>query len=401
MPTRGQAIGLCLLALLTLGVVMVSSAGMAVAPLGSDEPARGVTLASILTSQPARFMGLALAAFVLGWITPVTWLADRLATPPERRLPLTSRAETLVLALATLAMLAVVALVYVPGVGRVVNGAHRWIDIGPIGLQPSELAKWALPALLAWWAARRATLMPSFARGLFPALAATGLIAGLIVLEDLGTGALIVAVAGLVLIAGGARVLHFAAFVPFLVLGLIAAILKYPYRIQRVLTFLDPFHDPQGAGYHMLQSLTTIAGGGPFGRGLGHGLQKFGYLPEDTTDFLFAVICEELGLAGATLVCLLYAFLLAALLGVVLHQRRPVLKLFALGVLATIGIQAIINLFVVTGLGPTKGIALPLLSAGGTGWILTSFSLGLVAAADRSADSADETDPALDHAALA
>ena len=153
---------------------------------------------------------------------------------------------------------------------------------------------------------------------------------------------------------------------------------------------------PTNLGYHRvvrfiacLAAMATIAGGGPFGRGLGHGLQKFGYLPEATSDFLFAVICEELGLAGAALVLSLYAVVFWTLASIARSAVGPVCRLVALGVLATIAGQAVINLFVVTGLGPTKGIALPLLSSGGTGWILTCAALGLVAAIARDAAAAE------------
>jgi cell division protein FtsW len=149
------------------------------------------------------------------------------------------------------------------------------------------------------------------------------------------------------------------------------------------MAFVDPYADPQGIGYHTIQSLVAVAGGEGFGRGLGHGLQKFGYLPEDRTDFLFAIICEELGIAGAALVITLFLTLLFASLAVASRERSPLLRLFTLGVIATVCLQAIINLAVVTGLAPTKGIALPLLSSGGTGWILTAFSLGLLIAIDR------------------
>jgi cell division protein FtsW len=155
------------------------------------------------------------------------------------------------------------------------------------------------------------------------------------------------------------------------------------YRVKRIMAFVDPYADPQGIGYHTIQSLVAVAGGEGFGRGLGHGLQKFGYLPEDRTDFLFAIICEELGIAGAALVITLFLTLLFASLAVAARERSPLLRLFTLGVIATVCLQAIINLAVVTGLAPTKGIALPLLSSGGTGWILTAFSLGLLIAIDR------------------
>jgi hypothetical protein len=166
--------------------------------------------------------------------------------------------------------------------------------------------------------------------------------------------------------------------------ALAAAIITNPYRIHRITSFLDPYQDAQGKGYHMIQSMVAVANGQFFGRGLGHGLQKFGYLPEDTTDFLFAIVCEELGVFGAALVIFLYGALLWSVLSVIRREPSRFLKLIALGVMATVGLQALINLAVVTGLGPTKGIALPLLSSGGTGWILTAASLGLVIAMDRT-----------------
>ena len=238
-----------------------------------------------------------------------------------------------------------------------------------------------------------------FFKGLLPAFCALGLVAGFIVVEDLGTGVLLAGAGAVVLLAAGARFWQYALVVPPAVAGVTMAILTSPYRVQRVLSFLDPYADPQGSGYHMIQSMATVAGGGLFGRGLGHGLQKFGYLPEDTTDFLFAVICEELGLAGATLVIFLYSVLALAILSIIRRAADPLSRLISLGVLATILGQALINLFVVTGLGPTKGIALPLLSSGGTGWILTAAMLGVVMAVDRearAAEAAASDDPAAD-----
>jgi len=171
------------------------------------------------------------------------------------------------------------------------------------------------------------------------------------------------------------------------------AVLSSPYRMKRMTAFLDPYADPEKTGFHMIQSMAAVANGEVTGRGLGHGLQKFGYLPEDRTDFLFAVICEELGIVGAGLVVALYAGLLVAGLSIVKRERSPLLKLIALGILSTVGLQAVINLAVVTGLGPTKGIALPLLSSGGTGWILTAASLGLLISMDRSQARSQIADP--------
>ena len=154
--------------------------------------------------------------------------------------------------------------------------------------------------------------------------------------------------------------------------------------MARIMAFRDPYRDPEGIGYHTIQSLVAVAGGEGWGRGLGFGIQKLGYLPEDRTDFLFAVICEELGIAGAAVIIALFMGLLWAGFGVMRREHSPFLRLVALGITATVSIQAVINLAVVTAVAPTKGIALPLLSSGGTGWVLTAFSLGLIVAIDRT-----------------
>lgn len=413
MLKAGDAVFLCALALLTLGVVMVSSAGMSITPVPvtespsvsaqqartdtqiqswdtadaadgeTTETAQGVTLTSILTGKSVIYMGLAVAAMFIASFLPMDRFADAVTRSALGRHP---RAILLTL---TLLLVGVLALVYVPGLRRVVNGSSRWISLPVPGLesfQPSEIAKWVLPVALAVYAVSLGDGMRRFFTGLLPALVALGLVSGMIVLEDLGTGALVACVGTVVLIGAGARVWQLLMLTPpaFALLG--AAIITSPYRVERVMTFLNPYADPQGAGYHMIQSMATVAGGGIFGRGLGHGLQKFGYLPEDTTDFLFAVICEELGLAGAALVIFLYVLMGFALYSVLRSTRRPMLQLVTLGVLATILGQAMINLIVVTGLGPTKGIALPLLSSGGTGWIATCASLGVVIAIARCAE---------------
>src|SRR5690606_10904877 len=165
--------------------------------------------------------------------------------------------------------------------------------------------------------------------------------------------------------------------------GITLAILTSPYRMRRITAFLDPWADPAGDGYHMLQSLAAIAGGEGTGRGLGHGLQKYGYLPEDTNDFLFAIICEEMGIAGALLVAVLFCGLVWSAIAIIRREPSRSLQLMALGIIATVSLQAVMNLVVVTGLGPTKGIALPMVSAGGTGWTLTAACLGLLLAMDR------------------
>jgi cell division protein FtsW len=208
-------------------------------------------------------------------------------------------------------------------------------------------------------------------------------VCGLIIVEDLGTAVLIGAVGIIVLIAAGARMWHVALMAPAGAAAAIAMIVWSPYRLRRITSFVDPWADPQGAGYHLVQSLNTIQEGGLIGRGLGNGIGKFGYVPEDTTDFIFAVICGELGIAGAMLVAGLYIGLLAAGYAVIREHGHAFGRLLALGVLVTVGLQALINMAVVTGLVPTKGIALPLVSNGGTGWVMTAMAIGLIVALDR------------------
>jgi cell division protein FtsW len=409
-----QVIALCVLALLSLGVVMVTSAGLEIAPRpsppttieaqattpfdtatsqapASPAPARELSPMTLLRTPQTIFMGVALAAMAFAAFLPVRQLAERWAPSdavsldtPERR-----RDGLVLLILGCGVLLSLLALVYLAGIGKSAKGAERWLRIpmpviGQLSVQPSEIAKWTLLGLVAWYGTHRAALMPLFWRGLVPALACVGLVAAAIVKEDLGTGALIAAAAGLILIAAGAKIWHFLLLSPLALAGVAAAIATSDYRVKRITAFLDPYADPQETGYHMIQSIGAIWGGGVMGRGLGHGIQKFGYLPEDTNDFIFAIICEELGAPGALLVVALFTTLLWACFLIVAREHNRLLKLFALGVLTTIGLQTLINLTVVTALGPTKGIALPLVSSGGSGWTMTAFSLGLLIAIGRT-----------------
>ncbi len=376
MIRAGDGIVLCVLALLCIGAVMVNSAGLSV---GTDDP---VSFQSIVFSRTTLYLVMAIGTMLAVSRLPVARLA---ATPSlTRRIPLLLPF-----------MVVMLLLVYVPGLGHEVNGANRWIKVPgtSITMQPSEVAKWGMVFILAWHGATRASSLPDFRRGLLPALVMLALIAVIVTKEDLGTGVLIMAAGSITLIAAGARVWHFAMMAPIALAGIALAVIVSPYRVTRLTTFLDPYKNPDAAGYHMIQSLVAVANGEGFGRGLGFGLQKFGYLPEDRTDFLFAVICEELGIAGATLVLALYCGLLWAGLGIIRRQSSSFLKLIGIGVLATTGFQAVMNLMVVTGLAPTKGIALPLLSSGGTGWILTAGSLGLLVAMDRQHRTDEATAP--------
>lgn len=384
----GQMVILCALALLTLGVVMVSSADMQVQRLSdvAQEPAKPITPRSILFSRSSAYFALSLMAIVIASGMPVGRMARALETRASTA-PRPALDALIPTAICVVGMLLLIASVYIPGLGKEVNYSHRWLrlqvpGVGEVSLQPSEVVKWSMLGLLAWYAARRAAYMPKFFLGFVPAILSLGVVAGSIAMEDLGTGVLIAAAGSLVILAAGARIWHFALFIPPGIAGIIFLIMTSEYRVRRLMAFVDPFADAKETGYQMIQSMAAIAEGGGFGRGLGNGLFKFGYLPEDTNDFLFAIICEELGIAGATIVVVLYLVLLWSGSRIVAGEKSPLLRLFGVGVLATIGLQAVINLVVVTGLGPTKGIALPLVSSGGTGWILTAGCLGLLAAMD-------------------
>jgi cell division protein FtsW len=368
MIRAGHGMMLIVLSLLAFGVVMVTSAGLTV---GQD---RAVILEDVLLGRTTQLAAVAVLVMFIGARLPV----DRLLYRP---LGFRSPIPYLVVC-----MLGLLVLVHVPGIGHEVNGARRWIDLGPFGFQPSEIAKWGMVITLAWFAARRAAVMGQFLAGFVPPMALTMIVCALIASEDLGTAVLIGAVALCMLAAAGCRWWHAALLLPVGALGTVAAVLASDYRVNRIKAFLDPYDDPQGIGYHILQSMGAISSGGLAGRGLGNSVQKFGYLPEDTTDFIFAIICEELGVIGAAVIIILYALLLLCGLSIIRRVQHPFQRLFGLGVLLCVGLQAFINIAVVTGSAPTKGIALPLLSSGGTGWVLTAFCIGLLVSMERDAE---------------
>ena len=362
----GHGLIVVVVSLLSLGVVMVTSAGLGV---GAPAP---LSLAVILGGRTAAVAALAVGLMLLASRFPVGAMFERrgLASPVPWIV-----AGSIALLLA----------VHVPGIGHEVNGARRWIRVGPLGFQPSELAKWGILVVLAWHAVRRAGSMHRLGAGFAAPMLLVGAVCALIATEDLGTAVLIGVVAVAVLIAGGARLAHAGLLLPAGLAALALAVVTSPYRVDRLRAFLDPYQDPQGIGYHVIQSMAAVAGGGLAGRGLGNGVQKFGYLPEDTTDFIFAIVAEELGVAGPALVVCLFGALLLCGLTIVGRAAHPFSRLLGLGILLTVGVQALINLLVVTGLAPTKGIALPLVSSGGTGWCLTAFCLGLLVSIDRTA----------------
>lgn len=368
MIRAGHGLMLIALTLLAFGVVMVTSAGLTVGGTKS------VLLQDVLLGRTTLLAAIAMVFMFIGSALPV----DRsLYRPVGVRSPI----PWLVLT-----MIGLLLIVHVPGVGREVNGAQRWIHLGPVGFQPSEVAKWGIIITIAWFAARRAPVIHQFWAGFVPPIILIGVVCALIAVEDLGTAVLIGAVGLGMLLAAGCRVWHAALLLPVGLCGVVYAIFASGYRLNRIKAFLDPYDDPQGIGYHILQSMGAISGGGLAGRGLGNSIQKFGYLPEDTTDFIFAIICEELGVIGAAVIVALYALLLLSGFSILRHVVHPFQRLLGLGVLLCVGMQALINIAVVTGSAPTKGIALPLLSSGGTGWVLTAFCIGLLVSMEREAE---------------
>ncbi|HVH30605.1 MAG TPA: putative lipid II flippase FtsW [bacterium] len=285
------------------------------------------------------------------------------------------RALTPVLLFLTLAALV---LVLVPGVGRVAGGARRWIAIaGPFAFQPAEGAKLALVLYLAHVLTARGRTDTLRAAG--PPLLVTVLCAGLILLQpDMGTALLLGALTLGLLFIGGVRPLHLmglsAATLPLLTV----AVLGEGYRRQRIMAFLNPWRDPQGAGFHIIQSLLALGSGGLLGLGLGNSRQKFFYLPEQHTDFIFAILGEELGLIGAVAIVALFGLL--AVRGFRIAREAPDRygSLVASGITLMIVLQAIINIGVTTGVLPITGVPLPFVSFGGSSLLFTLISVGIL-----------------------
>jgi cell division protein FtsW len=243
-------------------------------------------------------------------------------------------------------------------------------------VQPSELAKWGLVIFLAWWLTSRPVDLSRF-RGFVLTLVPIGMVCLLTVIYDFGTAALIATVAMTMLLVGRARWWHLAVAIPPALAVAYWFVASKEYRWKRMTAFLDPWASPQDEGYHMIQSLLSFSAG-LWGRGLGNGVQKLGYLPEDTTDFIFAVVCEELGIFGAGLTVALYAAIMYLAWQAVKGARDEFGRMLAFGIAAMLGLQAAINIAVATVSVPTKGLSLPLISAGGSGLIITCGALGLL-----------------------
>jgi cell division protein FtsW len=263
-------------------------------------------------------------------------------------------------------------------VGVVVNGARRWIALGPFGFQPSEFAKFALVFYLADCLARRGTKIQRFVR-LIPLLIIFGVTVLLVNMEpDLGTALVIAASFMGVLFMSGARFSHLTGLVSVGLLAVIFQICKDQYKRERIMVFLHPWDDPGDKGYQIVQSLIGLGSGGVWGLGLGESRQKFFYLPEQHTDFIFSILGEELGLIGTLAVLFLFLMLLYRGLRVAVRSRDNYLALLAAGLSFTICFQAFLNIGVVSAALPLTGIPLPFISYGGTSLCITMAAVGLL-----------------------
>ena len=279
--------------------------------------------------------------------------------------------------------------VLVPGIGRKVNGASRWIPLGPFSLQPSELMKLAMVLFAARYAVTKRDLLhaaqplkQSLLRGLGPFLLVALMVSVLLLREpDFGATMVVLSTGLLILFMAG---LDYRLVLPVVVVGLVAAVALVwlePYRLERIFGFLDPWKEEFGKGYQLTQSLMAIGRGGIFGLGLGAGVSKHYYLPEAHTDFILAVTAEELGLVGVFIVIGAYAWLVwrAFVIGREARQlEQPFAALVAQGIGTLFGIQSLINIAVNMGFAPTKGLTLPLMSYGGSGMIASLVTLSIL-----------------------
>ena len=338
------------LGLVAFGLVMVYSASSARAALANDDPA-------YYLKRQAVYAFLGIVALVVFSRTDYRRL--RYLVPP--------------LLLASFALLVAVLVV-----GIAVNGARRWLTLGPATLQPSELAKLAL---ILWLAAylSRSPAPQSLGELIRPIGVVFGAAIALILVEpDLGTAISIVVMLAAVLVVAGTRFSTLAG-AGAIGIGLIgAAIWLEPYRRERILSFLDPWQDPQGAGFQSVQAMLALGSGGFFGVGLGESVQKIYYLPEASTDMIFAIIGEELGLFGAFSVLAAFVVFGYAGFNVALACRDPFGKLLAAGITALICGQAAVNVSAVMGLAPLTGIPLPLVSYGGSSLVVLLASVGIL-----------------------
>ena len=353
-PDRGQMVLLGTTAFLVgLGIVMVLNTSYFFAGERFGDP-------YLFTRKHLFSVAAGAAALAVAW-----------------RLPLRGvRALTYPLLLVTLVALT---LVLVPGIGVVRGGARRWLHLGALTVQPSEIAKLSVVLYLAHSLAKKGERVRELWTGYLPHLVVVGTVGALVVAEpDFGTAMLLVTLLAIALVVNGASWKHLLATASLALPVVVYGAMTADYRMQRLMTFLDPWQDAQRSGFQLIQSLLAFGAGGAFGVGLGAGRQKLLYLPEAHTDFVFAVIGEELGLVGTLAVVGAFGVIALAGLRIARRQPDPYVANLALGLTALIVVQAAVNMGVAVGLLPTKGLPLPFLSYGGSALVATMAAVGLL-----------------------
>jgi cell division protein FtsW len=358
-PNYDQGLLWVTMILLGIGLVMVYSASIAIA---EADKAVGNNSSYYLVRQ-AIFIIISLsAAFVAFNIPLALW---------QKMAPYLF-----------LVGLALLVLVLIPGVGRVVGGSRRWLSLFVINLQPSEFMKLFAAMYVADYTVRKAAVMDSFKKGFLPMLFVMLLVGGLLLAEpDFGAFAVIAAISISILWLGGINGRIFGGLIVLLVIGFIFLIWSSPYRLERVIGFMDPWADPYGKGYQLSHALIAFGRGEWLGVGLGASVEKLLYLPEAHTDFLLAVIAEELGFAGVVTVVGLFTWIVLRAFGMAkeaIENERYFAALLAQGLGVWIGVQGIINMGVNMGLLPTKGLTLPLLSFGGSGILANCIAMAIL-----------------------
>lgn len=342
--------------LLVFGTIMVSSAS--------------ISLADGSLGQPHFFLSRHLVAVAIGCAG--AFAAARIPCEIWYRLS----------GLFLLAAFALLASVFIPGLGHTVNGSARWLSLGPLSLQPSDPARVCLMIYLCSYVVRHHERVCTTLRGFIGPMVVVALACALLLAEpDFGAAAVLTATSLGILFIGGARLSGFIFCFAVAAVSMSALAMSSDYRLQRLLGFLDPWADPFGSGYQLTQSLIAIGHGGWLGVGLGESVQKMLYLPEAHTDFVFAVLYEELGFLGSSLAIVLYGVLVvrALAMGPRAHAvGLPFQALLSSAIGLMLGIQAFINIGVNTGLLPTKGLTLPLMSYGRTSVVITLVCLGLL-----------------------
>ena len=342
--------------LLVFGTIMVSSAS--------------ISLADGSLGQPHFFLNRHLVAVAIGCAGALA--AARIPCEVWYRLS----------GLFLLAAFALLASVFIPGLGHTVNGSARWLSLGPLSLQPSDPARVCLMIYLCSYVVRHHERVCTTLWGFIGPMVVVALACALLLAEpDFGAAAVLTATSLGILFIGGARLSGFIFCFTVAAVSMSALAMSSDYRLQRLLGFLDPWADPFGSGYQLTQSLIAIGHGGWLGVGLGESVQKMLYLPEAHTDFVFAVLYEELGFLGSSLAIVLYGVLVvrALAMGPRAHAvGLPFQALLSSAIGLMLGIQAFINIGVNTGLLPTKGLTLPLMSYGRTSVVITLVCLGLL-----------------------